>query len=279
MVDPHELSLDRAAKAIARADALLVTAGAGMGVDSGLPDFRGTEGFWKAYPPIAKLGLSFAEMANPDWFYRDPTLAWGFYGHRLHLYQDTAPHAGFARLREWAEARPRGGFVFTSNVDGHFQRAGFSPDRLVECHGALGFLQCREPCSDELWPVGDIAITVDPDSLRATSSLPRCRQCDSLARPNVLMFGDGQWVPRRTAGQHDRLAQWLKGIAGQKLTIIELGAGGAVPTVRRMSEEVQRHLAATLIRINPREAATPSGQIAIPLGARDALDRIAARMM
>ena len=36
-------------------DALLVAAGAGMGVDSGLPDFRGDEGFWRAYPPFAAL--------------------------------------------------------------------------------------------------------------------------------------------------------------------------------------------------------------------------------
>ena len=46
-------------------DALIITAGAGMGVDSGLPDFRGTEGFWKAYPVIKDLGYSFSEMANP----------------------------------------------------------------------------------------------------------------------------------------------------------------------------------------------------------------------
>jgi len=57
-----------AAEAIKAADALLVTAGAGMGVDSGLPDFLGTKGFWRAYPVIAKLGLSFEEMANPAWF-------------------------------------------------------------------------------------------------------------------------------------------------------------------------------------------------------------------
>ena len=54
--------------------------GAGMGVDSGLPDFRGQHGFWRAYPAIAGLGLSFEEMANPAWFKRDPHLAWAFYG-------------------------------------------------------------------------------------------------------------------------------------------------------------------------------------------------------
>jgi len=39
-----------------------------MGVDSNLPDSRENEGFWKAYPPIAKLGKSFSEMADPVWF-------------------------------------------------------------------------------------------------------------------------------------------------------------------------------------------------------------------
>jgi NAD-dependent SIR2 family protein deacetylase len=78
-----------AAETINAADALLVTAGAGMGVDSGLPDFRGTQGFWRAYPVIAKLGITFEEMANPTWFRENPQLAWAFYGHRLNLYRRT----------------------------------------------------------------------------------------------------------------------------------------------------------------------------------------------
>ena len=61
-----------------------------MGVDSGLPDFRGTQGFWRAYPLYAKLGLDFASMANPRWFTTDPAFAWGFYGHRLELYRRDA---------------------------------------------------------------------------------------------------------------------------------------------------------------------------------------------
>ena len=107
------------------AQALLIGAGAGMGVDSGLPDFRGTQGFWKAYPAYAKLGLDFASMANTQWFQKDPEFAWGFYGHRLGLYRTTVPHAGFGLLRAWASRMKHGAFVFTSNVDGQFQRAGF----------------------------------------------------------------------------------------------------------------------------------------------------------
>ena len=109
-----------AAKAILQADALLIGAGAGMGVDSGLPDFRGPEGFWQAYPSL-RGRVRFEEMANPRWFDDDPGLAWAFYGHRLHLYRDTQPHEGFKLLRQMAGDRPR--FVFTSNVDGQFQKA------------------------------------------------------------------------------------------------------------------------------------------------------------
>src|SRR5689334_25005330 len=105
MQDPAFLQV---AEWFSEADGLLITAGAGMGVDSGLPDFRGREGFWRAYPPFAELGLDFRSLANPRWFRDDPALAWGFYGHRRNLYRETEPHEGFAILRRWAARRPKG---------------------------------------------------------------------------------------------------------------------------------------------------------------------------
>jgi hypothetical protein len=72
-----------AARLIDQADALVIAAGAGIGVDSGLPDFRGAEGFWRAYPALGRAGLRFEEIASPAAFRADPELAWGFYGHRL----------------------------------------------------------------------------------------------------------------------------------------------------------------------------------------------------
>ena len=61
----NKTEIQEAIQLVKEADALIVTAGAGMGVDSGLPDFRGNEGFWKAYPPMKKIGASFIDMANP----------------------------------------------------------------------------------------------------------------------------------------------------------------------------------------------------------------------
>ena len=93
-----EPSIRAAAELIADADALIIAAGAGIGVDSGLPDSRGNEGFWRAYPALAKANLNFAEVASPQTFEQNPSLAWGFYGHRLDLYRRTVPHAGFEIL-------------------------------------------------------------------------------------------------------------------------------------------------------------------------------------
>jgi NAD-dependent SIR2 family protein deacetylase len=176
--DPHaghdEAGLDaavtravaRAAALVRDADALLIGAGAGIGVDSGLPDFRGDHGFWRAYPPLAARGIRFAEIANPHSFDADPALAWGFYGHRLALYRATVPHEGFAILKALGASLPHGAFVFTSNVDGQFQRAGFDPGHIVEHHGSIHHLQCTRPCSDAIWTADAVRPEVDPSPAR-----------------------------------------------------------------------------------------------------------------
>lgn len=266
----------QAAAALNHADALLVTAGAGMGVDSGLPDFRGKQGFWRAYPVIAKLGLSFEEMANPAWFRDDPALAWAFYGHRLNLYQNTAPHTGFSRLLEIGKSKRHGYFVFTSNVDGHFQKSGFSPERIVECHGSIHHFQCAASCTDEIWDAEGAVIRIDAGQFRALEPLPRCRNCSAPARPNILMFGDWSWLGHRTDRQHERFSAWLDELSRQpaKVAVIELGAGGAIPTVRNTSERVVQRLDGKLIRINPREDSVPGGNIGLPLGAAEGIQKI-----
>ena len=269
--------LHRSAEVIRSAEGLIITAGAGMGVDSGLPDFRSPEGFWRAYPPFSKLGLSFEELANPQWFERDPALAWGFYGHRFELYRQTSPHEGFAILRQWAAAKPNGYAVFTSNVDGHFQKAGFAEERIVECHGSLQHFQCVKPCCAATWPAPvDTHFEIDPASMRAAGALPCCVRCGGLARPNILMFGDDAWSPGRTLAQQVRFQAWLRSLARGKFAVMELGAGTAVPTVRLTSEQLAAAGRVPLIRINPRDSAGPLGALVLADDARAVLHALAA---
>lgn len=268
--------IKKAAEAIEHAEALLIGAGAGMGVDSGLPDFRGDRGFWRAYPPYEKLGLSFIEMANPDWFTRDPRLGWGFYGHRLNLYRTTKPHDGFQILKKWGDRLPKKYFVFTSNVDGQFQRAGYPSDRIVEVHGAIDWLQCTAECGLGIYecdPENPEPVDVDTRTMRAVGNLPTCPRCGAAARPNILMFGDWGWDPGRTGEQEQRMNRWLGDIRGSRLVTVECGSGQAISTVRHFCETASKG-EGTLIRINPREPGVPGGQIGIAAGALETLRAI-----
>ncbi|MEZ4318600.1 MAG: Sir2 family NAD-dependent protein deacetylase [Myxococcota bacterium] len=220
---------------------LLITAGAGLGVDSGLPDFRGTGGLWRD-------GRSLENRARPTWFDDDPAEAWAFYTARREAYLATEPHAGFATLARWASGDA---FVFTSNVDGHFQRAGVDPDRIVEIHGSIHRHQCATPCSRATWPA---STPID--------GLPRCPTCGGLARPNVCMFVDKRWIAIPSVLQGRRYDRWL-GDRAADLVVLELGAGTTVSNVRDEGERLQA-LGATLIRVNPTEADGPDGTLSIP---------------
>lgn len=271
MMSNYDHLIKQAATRIRESDALLICAGAGMGVDSGLPDFRGDQGFWKAYPPFAKLGYSFIDMANPQWFERDPHLAWGFYGHRLNLYRKTIPHKGFDILLRWGMQKLGGYFVFTSNVDGQFQKAGFAEDRINECHGSIHYMQCSYPCCETIWSADKTEISVDETTMNADDPLPACPVCGRIARPNILMFGDWNWVPGNTQEQQQRFHNWLRQNRGGSIVIIECGAGTGVPTVRINSESIVSKYKAKLIRINARESFVPPDQIGLPMGALEAL--------
>ena len=265
-------AISKACAAIRQAEGLLIMAGAGLGVDSGLPDFRGQAGFWKAYPALAKSGINFQDIACPSVFQRNPYQAWGFYGHRLQLYRQTVPHGGFQILKRIGELLRKRYFVVTSNVDGQFQAAGFQPERVYEVHGSIHHLQCLNSCRQIVWPADDFNPVVDEVRCELLSDLPTCPHCGGLARPNILMFGDWSWQDHRSRMQALKLHAWQQNTA--RKVIVELGAGLDVPTIRIMSERQE----GTLIRINPRDCAVPDHGIGIALGALEALQQISVQL-
>jgi NAD-dependent SIR2 family protein deacetylase len=267
-----EDSFKIAAEAIRNSGALVITTGAGMGVDSGLPDFRGDQGFWNAYPMYARLGINFIGAANPANFEGDPAFGWGFYGHRTNLYRSTVPHVGFDLLRRWADDFNLDIFVVTSNVDGQFQKAGFSEDQILEVHGSIHHLQCLKPCTMEIWDNNE-EIPVDFSTMRA-GHIPPCLHCGDVARPNILMFGDYSWISSRSHGQQMRFDLFLDQHRDDRLTVIEMGAGSAIPTIRNLSERLGSQNQAKVVRINPREPQIGRPHISITTGALEGLQGI-----
>lgn len=266
-------AIARAADIIGQADGIVIAAGAGMGVDSGLPDFRGNAGFWRAYPALATDGTVFTDIASPAAFHASPRRAWGFYGHRLALYRDTAPHRGHAVLHRWAAAARHGARIFTSNVDGHFAKAGFDALHVDECHGSIHALQCLAPCSSAVWPASSFVPVVDAGRCRLLNAPPACPHCGGLARPNILMFNDSGWIgDRHDLRMADREA-WLAPL--RRPVVIELGAGLAIATVRQFSQRTALRTGASIVRINPREPQIGNlPGVGIAGGALDVLDAI-----
>lgn len=275
-------ALSNAAKLIAEADGIILTAGAGIGVDSGLPDFRGNEGFWKAYPALAKAGIGFTTIASPRSFQRSPRLAWGFYGHRLALYRSIDPHKGFDVLRNWGSKTRMGTWIYTSNVDGHFQKSGFSGAVINECHGSIHHLQCLEGWTPEVWSADDFIPEVDNETCQLLNNFPNCPHCGGLARPNIVMFGDNGWLPQRSLAQRANQAAWLEHARATKarLVVIEIGAGSVIASVRDFGRRMCDEMVAHMIRINPREFQVEGrGDVGIPARSLSGINTIDAFLM
>lgn len=219
--------VDQIARAVLEAEALLITTGAGMGVDSGLGTFRGRNaGVW---PPLKALRLDFSEMSCPDWFQADARLAWAFWHFRHQAYTKGTPHAGYGLLSKWGNGLKHGLFSVTSNIDGHWERtAGVGPGRVYECHGAITHLQCTDEHSGRIWPTDDAQI--------ACMQVP---QWDLEPGEAVeIEVDDGGWIP---AVVGDDGATMLEQPGGKVLTakgvrrpggldLCRVAEGSALPT-------------------------------------------------
>ena len=189
-----------------------------------MPDFRGADGFWNNYPPY-RGKFNFYQCASPMFLHEHSRLFWGFYGHRLLMYRNTQPHAGFNILKQISQKKNH--FVVTSNVDGHFQQS-FSEDNIYEVHGSIHYLQCSS-CSH--FKANDFKPKVD-EELMSSKNLPTCEKCGSIMRPNILMFDDWDWDSCRSDEQRLQYKKFLNGDG--KMVILEIGSGTAVPTIRNI---------------------------------------------
>jgi NAD-dependent SIR2 family protein deacetylase len=154
-------------------------------------------------------------------------------------------------------------------VDGQFQKAGFSPERVHEVHGSIHHLQCTVPCGDEVWDCRE-DVPVDGETMRARR-IPACPSCGRVARPNILMFGDWAWLPGRSSAQARRLDAFLAEHGEGNLAVLEIGAGTAVATIRHLTERLGREPGARVVRVNPREAEIRAPHLGIPVGALEGL--------
>jgi len=160
--------IQRAAKDILKSKRTIAFTGAGISVESGIPDFRGAQGLWQKYDPD--------EYAHIDAFHSDPDRVWLMLKEMFSLIMEAKPnpaHLGLAELERMGYLSS----VITQNVDGLHQAAGSR--NVIEFHGSHRTLSCLK-CSS----------TMEGASLKMEHLPPRCPRCSSLLKPDVVFFGE-----------------------------------------------------------------------------------------
>ena len=155
---------------IDRSDNVVFFGGAGVSTESGIPDFRSTDGLYHQqydYPPETILSHSFYEE-NPEEFFR-------FYRNKM-LYLDAQPNAAHRKLAEW-EAQGKLKAVITQNIDSLHQKAGSK--NVLELHGSVLRNYCAK-CG-AFHGVEEIA---------GSAGVPRCH-CGGIIKPDVVLYEEG----------------------------------------------------------------------------------------
>ncbi len=184
-------SVQEAARVLHSASYVLISTGAGMSAESGVPTYRDKHGVWRDFELYSERGLNPAEIAHIDGFERDPHLAWGFQETMRALMHRAEPHAGYEVVRAWLQQRFRDrSFLLTSNIDGLHVRSGVDKHRMWERYGCIWNLSCLARCTDEIWREERVPLfEVDPQTLRS-ADIPKCPVCGGPARPATQLDHD-----------------------------------------------------------------------------------------
>jgi NAD-dependent deacetylase len=189
-----EQSLAACRAALGRPGPVIALTGAGVSAESGIPTFRGKDGYWT----IGATEYHPQELATNQAFRAMPWQVWAWYLYRRGVCGRAAPNAGHDALVRLARALPDRFALVTQNVDGLHRRAG-SPDAQTYCiHGDISLMRCSRDCCLDRWPipdaVGDVARGDEvPAASRAALVCPRC---GAMARPHVLWFDESYDEPR-----------------------------------------------------------------------------------
>jgi NAD-dependent deacetylase len=173
--------------ALSRAGRCIFLTGAGISAESGVPTFRGSEGYWR----IGSRNYHPQELATRVAFDRMPEAVWSWYLHRLRICAEAQPNVGHLAVTDAAACLGERFLLITQNVDGLHRRAGAPAEQMYEIHGNISFMRCSARC-EGLSPV-PVASGADPSDAPSTGAvwnLLRCKSCGALMRPHVLWFDE-----------------------------------------------------------------------------------------
>jgi NAD-dependent deacetylase len=207
---------------IQSAERVVVLTGAGISTDSGIPDFRGPQGVWTRNPAAEK-------MATLQHYMSDPEVRKRAWKSRIETWvREREPNAGHHALVE-LERQGRLHALITQNIDGLHQKAGISPELVIEIHGTMREVVCM--ACNQRWPM-DHAL----DRVKQGEEDPPCVECGGILKSATISFGQALVPDDLIRAEAAAEACDLLLAIGSTLSVYP--AAGVVPTAKRAGARV-----------------------------------------
>ncbi len=250
-----DASLQAALQSIAKqSKKITILTGAGISAESGIPTFRGPEGYWtvgaKEYHP--------QEMATYSMFSREPDEVWKWYLYRMGVCKNADPNPGHHALVDLENLIQDRFTLVTQNVDGLHVLAGNTLKRTYQIHGNVYHMRCAQECSTDVLSIPDSVAPKSKDEplTKEDKEALRCPQCGGSSRPHIL------WFDESYNEHHYHFYSSLKAAQETDLLII-VGTSGATNLPNQVAAQVNQS-GGIIVDINIEE--NPFSNLAIQSG-------------
>jgi NAD-dependent deacetylase len=236
--------------ALAQTGRIVALTGAGVSAESGIPTFRGKEGYWtigaREYHP--------QELATRAAFDEMPWSVWAWYLYRRGVCMAAKPNAGHTALVSMASTLGDRFALVTQNVDGLHRRAGSPDESTFPIHGDISLMRCARDCTFARWPIPDAvpALAKGEDVTADVKALLVCPRCKGMSRPHVLWFDE--------AYDEERFhLDTVRALAARSALVMIAGTSAQTNLPWQVVTLAQR-AGATIVDVNPED--NPFGEIA-----------------
>jgi NAD-dependent deacetylase len=211
---------------------ITVLTGAGISAESGIPTFRGPEGYWS----IGSREYHPQEMATCSMFMQKPDEVWKWYLYRMNICSKAKPNPGHIALVEMEGFFQDRFSLITQNVDGLHLRAGNTLARTYQIHGNISFMRCAHDCSSKIYPLpADLPGKEKGEDITEEEwRLLKCPDCGKMTRPHVLWFDEA--YNEKYYHFHTSLA-----VAAETELLLIVGTSGATNLPNQVAWEVKNH--------------------------------------
>lgn len=244
----------RCKTAVANGGQVLVLTGAGVSAESGIPTFRGKEGYWT----VGSRDYHPQELATHEAFTQMPWEVWGWYLYRRGVCRAAEPNAAHHAIVKWDAALGERFGLITQNVDGLHRRAGSPDARMYPIHGDISLMRCAADCTLDRFPIPDhVPALGKGEAVSAeVKAVLVCPKCGGMARPHVLWFDESYDEPRFFLDTARRLAM--------QATLLVVAGTSAQTNLPWQVVTLAARAGATIVDINVED--NPFAQIAADSG-------------